>query len=262
MSTRSCPPAAMVARRRVRPHERPGLAQREALAGRRRAARRRNRRHLDREHPAPRVAQRRRRAHHRHQAAGDRPRRVVRRADQIELVDMTPEALRRRMAHGNIYPPGEDRRRPGQLLPAGQPRRAARARAAVGRRPGRRRARRTTASGTASTQPWETRERVVVAITGAPGGDELIRRAARMAQRATASSSASTSCRSDGLRRGRRPSCSTSSASSSRSSAASTAGRGDDVAAPRRLRPRGERHPARARRQPAGRAGTSCPAAR
>ena len=28
---------------------------------------------------------------------------VVRRADQIELVDMTPEALRRRMAHGNIY---------------------------------------------------------------------------------------------------------------------------------------------------------------
>jgi two-component system sensor histidine kinase KdpD len=30
---------------------------------------------------------------------------VVRRAEQIELVDMTPEALRRRMAHGNIYAP-------------------------------------------------------------------------------------------------------------------------------------------------------------
>src|SRR5690349_13305941 len=29
---------------------------------------------------------------------------VVRAADGIELVDMTPEALRRRMAHGNIYP--------------------------------------------------------------------------------------------------------------------------------------------------------------
>src|SRR5262245_54852967 len=28
---------------------------------------------------------------------------VVRRAEQVELVDMTPEALRRRMAHGNIY---------------------------------------------------------------------------------------------------------------------------------------------------------------
>jgi two-component system sensor histidine kinase KdpD len=33
------------------------------------------------------------------------PDEVVRRADQIELVDMTPEALRRRMAHGNIYQP-------------------------------------------------------------------------------------------------------------------------------------------------------------
>src|ERR1700730_11169002 len=28
---------------------------------------------------------------------------VVRAADQLELVDMSPEALRRRMAHGNIY---------------------------------------------------------------------------------------------------------------------------------------------------------------
>src|ERR1700751_4208512 len=28
---------------------------------------------------------------------------IVRAADQVELVDMTPEALRRRMAHGNIY---------------------------------------------------------------------------------------------------------------------------------------------------------------
>ena len=32
------------------------------------------------------------------------PDEVVRRADQVELVDSTPEALRRRMAHGNIYP--------------------------------------------------------------------------------------------------------------------------------------------------------------
>src|SRR5215468_10337299 len=28
---------------------------------------------------------------------------VVRGADQVELVDMTPQALRRRMAHGNVY---------------------------------------------------------------------------------------------------------------------------------------------------------------
>ena len=31
------------------------------------------------------------------------PDRVVRAADQIELVDMSPEALRRRLAHGNVY---------------------------------------------------------------------------------------------------------------------------------------------------------------
>ena len=33
------------------------------------------------------------------------PDEIVRAADQQELVDMTPHALRRRMAHGNIYPP-------------------------------------------------------------------------------------------------------------------------------------------------------------
>jgi two-component system sensor histidine kinase KdpD len=33
------------------------------------------------------------------------------------------------------------------------------------------------------TEPWETRERVLVAVTGAPGTEALIRRAARMAQR-------------------------------------------------------------------------------
>jgi two-component system sensor histidine kinase KdpD len=33
------------------------------------------------------------------------PDEVVRAADQIELVDMSPQALRRRMAHGNIYKP-------------------------------------------------------------------------------------------------------------------------------------------------------------
>ena len=29
----------------------------------------------------------------------------MRAADQVELIDQTPEALRRRMAHGNIYAP-------------------------------------------------------------------------------------------------------------------------------------------------------------
>ena len=65
---------------------------------------------------------------------------VVRRADQIELVDMAPEAIRRRMAHGNIYPGGAHRRLARQLLPDGEPRRAARARAPLGRGSRRRRA--------------------------------------------------------------------------------------------------------------------------
>ena len=65
------------------------------------------------------------------------PDEVVRRAEQIELVDITPEALRRRMAHGNVYAAGAGRRGDGQLLPAAQPHRAARDGAAVAGRPGR-----------------------------------------------------------------------------------------------------------------------------
>ena len=78
------------------------------------------------------------RDHRRRSSARRCPTRSCARADQIELVDMTPEALRRRMAHGNIYPPERvdaalaNYFRPGNL---GRP---ARARAAVGRRPGRR----------------------------------------------------------------------------------------------------------------------------
>ena len=79
------------------------------------------------------------------------PDEVVRAADQIELVDMAPEALRRRMAHGNIYGRRQGRRRPGQLLPGRQPLGAARAGPALDRRPGRRGAAATTARPTAST---------------------------------------------------------------------------------------------------------------
>ena len=75
----------------------------------------------------------------------------VRAAEQIELVDMTPEALRRRMAHGNIYPAERIDAALGQLVPRRQPRRPARAGPALARRPGRRRARTTTGSATASS---------------------------------------------------------------------------------------------------------------
>ena len=63
---------------------------------------------------------------------------VVRAAEQVELVDMTPEALRRRMAHGNIYAPDKVDAALSQLLPTRQPHRAARAGAAVAGRQRRR----------------------------------------------------------------------------------------------------------------------------
>jgi two-component system, OmpR family, sensor histidine kinase KdpD len=110
------------------------------------------------------------------------PDEVVRRADQVELVDQTPEALRRRLAHGNIYAPDKvdttltSYFRSGNLA-------ALRAltllwladKVDVGLEEYR--------EEHGITEPWETRERIVVALTGAPGTEGLIRRAARIAQR-------------------------------------------------------------------------------
>ena len=45
------------------------------------------------------------------------PDEFVREADQVELVDMTPEALRRRMVHGNVYPAEKVDAALRQLLP-------------------------------------------------------------------------------------------------------------------------------------------------
>ena len=110
------------------------------------------------------------------------PDHVVRAADQIELVDMTPEALRRRMAHGNIYAPEKvdaaltNYFREGNL---GALRELALLWVAdqvdVSLESYRERH--------GITEQWETRERVAVALTGAPGTADLIRRAARVAQR-------------------------------------------------------------------------------
>ena len=110
------------------------------------------------------------------------PDHVVRAADQIELVDMSPQALRRRMAHGNIYA-------------------AEKVDAALSNyfREGNLTALRELAllwladrvdegldhyrdqhdiQGT-----WATRERIVVAVTGGPESSTLMRRAARIASR-------------------------------------------------------------------------------
>ena len=107
---------------------------------------------------------------------------VVRAAEQVELVDMTPEALRRRMAHGNIYRPEKIDAALGNYF-----------------RTGNLTALRELAllwladkvedqldkyrADHKISKTWETRERVVVALTGGPEGDTLIRRAARIAAR-------------------------------------------------------------------------------
>src|ERR1700733_3536530 len=109
---------------------------------------------------------------------------VVRAADQVELVDMTAEALRRRMAHGNIYPPEKidaaltNYFRAGNLTAL---RELALLWLADKVDEGLQRYR--TEHNISST--WEARERVVVALTGGPEGDTLIRRAARIAARAS-----------------------------------------------------------------------------
>jgi two-component system sensor histidine kinase KdpD len=113
------------------------------------------------------------------------PDEVVRKAEQLELVDITPEALRRRLAHGNIYS-------------------AERIDAALGNyfRPGNLTALRELAllwvadqvdvalqryrAEQHITDTWEARERVVVSITGGPESETLIRRGSRIATRAGA----------------------------------------------------------------------------
>jgi two-component system, OmpR family, sensor histidine kinase KdpD len=107
---------------------------------------------------------------------------VVRAAEQVELVDMTPEALRRRMAHGNIYPPEKidaaltNYFRSGNLAAL---RELALLWLADRVDEGLQRYR--AAHDIHAT--WEARERVVVALTGGPEGETLIRRAARIADR-------------------------------------------------------------------------------
>jgi two-component system sensor histidine kinase KdpD len=110
------------------------------------------------------------------------PDEIVRRADQVELVDMTPEALRRRMAHGNVYQPEKVDAALGNYFRVGNLT-ALRELALlwladkVDEQLDRYRAEHNI-GGT-----WEARERVVVALTGGPEGDTLIRRAARVAAR-------------------------------------------------------------------------------
>ena len=126
------------------------------------------------------------------------PDEVVRAADQVELVDITPEALRRRLAHGNVYA-------------------AERVDAALSNyfRPGNLTALRELAllwladqvdaalekyrADKKITDTWEARERVVVAVTGGPESETLVRRAFRIASKSSAELMVVHVVRGDGL---------------------------------------------------------------
>ncbi|MFF0742277.1 ATP-binding protein [Streptomyces sp. NPDC004111] len=114
------------------------------------------------------------------------PDEVVRRADQIELVDMSPQALRRRMAHGNIYQPDKidaslsNYFRPGNLTALRELALlwvADRVDEYLQQYRGEHNIRST----------WQARERIAVGLTGGPEGRTLIRRASRMAAKGSGS---------------------------------------------------------------------------
>jgi two-component system sensor histidine kinase KdpD len=107
---------------------------------------------------------------------------VVRKADQIELIDSSADQLRRRMLHGNIYPADKVT---GALTGFFKTQNLVALRELalrfvadeteeellaylVNHHPG---------------EVWDTTERILVAVTGAPGSDAVVRRAARMARR-------------------------------------------------------------------------------
>ncbi len=110
---------------------------------------------------------------------------VVRAADQIELVDIAPQALRQRLSAGKVYP-GEridgalsNYFRQGNLT-------ALRELALLWLADQVDDSLADYRAAHAITETWEARERVVVAITGGPESATLLRRASRIASRSSA----------------------------------------------------------------------------
>ncbi|MFE2750545.1 DUF4118 domain-containing protein [Actinosynnema sp. NPDC059335] len=113
------------------------------------------------------------------------PDEVVRRAEQVELVDITAEALRRRLAHGNVYAAHKIDAALGNYFRVGNLT-ALRELALLWVADQVDVALRRYRSEQSITDTWETRERVVVAVTGGRESETLIRRARRIAVRAGA----------------------------------------------------------------------------
>ncbi|HEY3437238.1 MAG TPA: sensor histidine kinase KdpD [Actinotalea sp.] len=107
---------------------------------------------------------------------------VVRRADQVELVDMSPEALRRRLAHGNVYAPEKIDAALNNYFRAGNLT-ALRELALLWTADRVDDALETYRHEHGIAEAWPARERVVVAVTGGAETETLIRRGARIAKR-------------------------------------------------------------------------------
>ena len=112
------------------------------------------------------------------------PDEFVRRADQIELVDMSPEALRRRLAHGNVYGPEQVDAALASYFRVGNLT-ALRELALLwlADRVDEGLARYRSEHGIGRT--WATRERIVVAVSGDGHSETLLRRGARIAGRSS-----------------------------------------------------------------------------
>jgi two-component system sensor histidine kinase KdpD len=107
---------------------------------------------------------------------------VVRQAEQMQLVDLAPETVRARLARGDIYPADRVDTALSNFFRAGNlgalrelallwiANRVEEGLKEYRERHG-------------ISEPWETRERVLVALSGSERGERLVRRAARMAQR-------------------------------------------------------------------------------
>jgi two-component system, OmpR family, sensor histidine kinase KdpD len=123
---------------------------------------------------------------------------IVRQASQVELIDITPEALRRRLSHGNVYASDKvdaalsNYFRSGNLtalrelalLWLADQVDAALAKYRADKR---------------ITDTWEARERVVVAVTGGAESETLVRRASRIATKSSAELMVVHVLRGDGL---------------------------------------------------------------
>lgn len=123
---------------------------------------------------------------------------IVRQASQVELIDITPEALRRRLSHGNVYAPDRidaalsNYFRRGNLT-------ALRELALLWLADQVDTALAKYRAENKITDMWEARERVVVAVTGGPESETLVRRASRIASKSTAELMVVHVIRGDGL---------------------------------------------------------------